>query len=63
LPTQIGEGFVGEILELPHAVLDEQVEGFPGLLIELNALAGHREYPVTIPRHLGSSKRGRRAGK
>jgi hypothetical protein len=35
----------GEILEIPHALLGEQVEGVPGLLIELNALAG-RAYPA-----------------
>jgi hypothetical protein len=38
---QIREGFVGEFLEVPHAVSREQIEGVPRLLIELNALAGH----------------------
>jgi hypothetical protein len=33
-------------LEVPHAVLGEQVESVPGFLIELNALAGHRGYPA-----------------
>jgi hypothetical protein len=33
---------VGEILEVSHAVFGKQIEGVPCLLIELNALAGHR---------------------
>jgi hypothetical protein len=43
---QIGEGLVCDLLEVPHAVPGEQIEGIPGLLIELNALAGHYEYPA-----------------
>jgi hypothetical protein len=42
LLQEIGEGLVGEFLEIPHAVSGEQVEGVPGLLIELNALARQR---------------------
>ena len=42
---QIGEGFAARSWKIPHAVLGEQVEGVPGLLIELNALAG-RAYPA-----------------
>ncbi len=41
LTEQIGERLIGELLEVPHAVLGEQVEGVPHLIIELNALAGH----------------------
>jgi hypothetical protein len=37
---QIGEGLVGRLLEIPHAVPGEQIEGIPGPLIELNAFAG-----------------------
>jgi hypothetical protein len=41
---KIADGFVGEFLEVSHAVSAEHVESVPGLLIELRALAGHRGY-------------------
>jgi hypothetical protein len=44
LPEQVGEGLVGEFLEILHAISPEQVESVPGLLIELNALAWHSGY-------------------
>jgi hypothetical protein len=40
LAEEIREGLVGEFLEVPHAIPGEQVEGVPGLLIELNAGQG-----------------------
>jgi hypothetical protein len=42
LAEKISESLVGELLEVPHAVPGEQVEGVPCLLIELNPLAEHR---------------------
>jgi hypothetical protein len=41
LPEEIGEGLVGELLEILHAIFGKQVEGVPSLVVELNALAGH----------------------
>jgi hypothetical protein len=43
LAEEIGEGFVSEFLEVPHAVFGKQVEGVPGFLVELDTLAGHRD--------------------
>jgi hypothetical protein len=42
LAEKIGERLVGKLLEVPHAVPGEQVEGIPSLLIELNAFSWHR---------------------
>jgi hypothetical protein len=42
LPEEIGERFVGELLEVLHAVLGKLIERMPSLGVELNALAGHR---------------------
>jgi hypothetical protein len=41
LPEEIGEGLVGQLLEVLHAVLGELIEGVPSFIVELNALAGH----------------------
>jgi hypothetical protein len=41
LLQEIGERLVGEFLERRHAVAGEQVEHDPGLVVDLNALAGH----------------------
>jgi hypothetical protein len=41
LAEKIGERFVGQLLEILHAVLGELVQGVPSLVIELDALAGH----------------------
>src|SRR5215216_5531184 len=44
LLQQVGEGFVRQILEILHAVARQEVDGGPGVVIELNALAGHRSF-------------------
>ena len=41
---QIGEGLVGEFLEILHPILGEQLKGAPGVRVELHALAGHDRY-------------------
>src|SRR5215218_2574436 len=46
LLQQVGEGFVRKILEVLHGVARQEVDGGPGLVIELNALAGHRPSPL-----------------
>jgi hypothetical protein len=38
---QVAEGFVGQLLEVHHAVTRKQVEGVPRLVIELDSLASH----------------------
>src|SRR5262245_7094300 len=41
LAQQIGKRLVCKFLEILHAIPRKQVEGVPGFLVELNALAGH----------------------
>ena len=41
LSEEIGEGLVGKLLEVLHAIFGEQVQGIPGFVIELNSLPGH----------------------
>jgi hypothetical protein len=46
LAEEIGEGLVGELLEVLPAIFGEQVQGIPGLVIELNSLPRHGALPV-----------------
>jgi hypothetical protein len=41
LSEEIGEGLVGKLLEVLHAIFGEQVQSTPGFVIELNSLPGH----------------------
>jgi len=38
---QIGEGFIGQLLEVHHAITRKQIERVPRVVIELDSLAGH----------------------
>jgi hypothetical protein len=40
LREQIGEGLIGQLLEVLHAILGEPGKGVPSCIIDLNALAG-----------------------
>ena len=42
---QVTEGFIGQLLEVHHAVSGKQVEHVPRLVIELDSLAGHLSAP------------------
>jgi hypothetical protein len=41
LAEEIGKGLVSELLEVLHAICGEQIQGIPGLVIELNSFPWH----------------------
>src|ERR1700722_9745969 len=45
LRQQVAERLVGDLLEVLHPVMGQKVECVPGLVVELDALAGHDDTP------------------
>jgi hypothetical protein len=41
LRKKVGKSFVGDLLEIHHAVARQQIDGRPSLVVELHALARH----------------------
>jgi hypothetical protein len=68
LVQQIAKGFLGQFLEVHHAVACQEIEGMPSLIVELDAFAWHRRHPDSIagdsiagPAHSASAGRMRTA--